>query len=246
MLTPSRRRVKTFSSPWSTPELVCLPISWVSFSRLSRKPTARIARKYGGTGLGLCICERLCLLMGGRIWAESEPGDGSVFRFIVPFTQVSNPTTKTPPPDAEQKILPARVLVVDDDPFSAQVAKMLISGSGGTTTIAETGKEALQILRDRHRDFDLVMLDIQMPDLDGISVAKAARDIERENGWTPVMMAAVTANTMREDEESCMAAGMDAFITKPITKSKIRDILCAALGRCRGTSLTPGSRSSTP
>ncbi len=191
------------------------------------------ARKYGGTGLGLTICERLCRLMGGMIWVESAPGKGSVFYFTVPLSAHGTPAVETPGTVKPLESSAIRVLVVEDDPYSARVAERHVSSFGGTTTIAETGKQALDLLALRHADFDLVLLDLQMPDTDGLSVSRTVRTFERERGLPQIALVAMTANAMPEDKASSLAAGMDAHIAKPVAKDALHAILAMVASKLR-------------
>ena len=171
-------------------------------------------RKYGGTGLGLTIAASLVALMGGEIAVDSEPGKGSVFSFTGRFLRqplpARSPAATTQPRGAGTAL---SVLVAEDDEFSAQLFYQLLARSGHHVRIVKDGREAVELL-DRAR-FDLMLLDLHMPDMDGFQVIRVVRERERATGeHLPVI--AVTARTRPEDRERVLAAGIDDFLAKPI------------------------------
>jgi PAS domain S-box-containing protein len=172
-------------------------------------------REYGGAGIGLSICSQLVSLMQGAIWVESEEGKGSQFYFTARL-QLPPATTGS---DAHW-----RILLVEDNIVNQRVACRLLQKAGHSVTLAGNGRDALSALEKCNWKVDAILMDVQMPEMDGLEATRAIRRHEADTGaHLPII--ALTAHTTKSDEDGCLEAGMDKFLTKPIDQ----DALLAAL-----------------
>ena len=179
-------------------------------------------RRYGGTGLGLAICARLTGQMGGRVWAESRPGEGSVFHFTGAFTAAHHAPQQTPAGSlaAAKAVARLRILVAEDNPVNQKLAVKLLEKQGHTVYLAADGAEALGLF-EQHCP-DLVLMDVMMPNLNGLDATAAIRRLP--NGAT-VPIVAMTANAMQGDRENCLAAGMTGYLAKPVRPRELYEML---------------------
>lgn len=182
-----------------------------------------VTRKFGGTGLGLTIAQRLVALMGGRLWVEDNAGGGSVFIFHVWLRETAGPALE---PEADN--LPGmHVLVVDDNAVNCLVARRFLEKLGHQVSVAKDGAEALEMIT--HTPFDVVFMDVQMPVMDGLAATFRLRQLESAVGARHLPVIALSANASEADREACRQAGMDDFVEKPVRPEAIE----AALARQR-------------
>jgi len=181
-------------------------------------------RTYGGTGLGLTISKQLVGLMGGALAVDSEPGVGSRFSFVLRFpvtTAIEAPAARNLT-SASSRVL--RVLLAEDNAVNQLIAARLLSKRGHTVTVAHDGREALTLMESQ--PFDLVLMDVQMPTMDGLQATTELRQHERSTGQH-LRVVAMTAHAMVGDRERCEAAGMDDYLSKPLVARDLDAVLAA-------------------
>ena len=226
------------------PEIALIQI-FQSFSQAS----SSIARMHGGSGLGLSICKKLTSLLGGDIWVESTVGQGSTFFFTARFGKgVVRPiASSSSPSSGKAAILPEEhppslnILLVEDNQFNQDLAKIILERENHTVEVAKNGREALSALVSA--DFDVLLMDVKMPVMDGLTATRLIRRCETtshpqaredkellkalsarlKDGHVPIV--AMTANATLADRQECLAAGMDAYISKPFKEEEMLNTL---------------------
>jgi signal transduction histidine kinase/DNA-binding NarL/FixJ family response regulator len=193
-------------------------------------------RKYGGTGLGLSICQRLVQLMRGEIGVESELGHGSTFWFSIPVRRAAVPAI-APQVPAEPARLPSlrpaqRLLLVEDSWMNQQVALGMLEQLGYEADLATDGREALEAIE--HNGYAAVLLDCQMPEMDGFQMAAELRRREAQSGRPAVPIIAMTASAMQADRERCLASGMNDHLAKPVRVAELSATLARWLAVAPG------------
>jgi CheY-like chemotaxis protein len=193
-----------------------------------------MTRQYGGAGLGLSISNSLVALMGGRLYVESRSGFGSTFRFSVRLQAIEGPSE-----DRETTIAavggvpsgdtrPLRILLAEDTPANQKLIARVLQKCGHRVDVADNGQKAIDLLRQV--EFDVVLMDMQMPVMDGLEATTRIRALpDASKAKVPII--AITAHAREADREQCLAAGMDDYLTKPVNLSEMTQAIERLTGR---------------
>jgi signal transduction histidine kinase/streptogramin lyase/ActR/RegA family two-component response regulator len=190
-----------------------------------RQVDGSTSRRYGGTGLGLAICQKLVGMLGGHIWAMSTVGKGSEFHFTVRCEAAASASDVAESGPAHRNVREGaglHILLAEDNPVNQRLAQRTLEKAGHSVVIADNGRRALEWLAAE--EFDAVLMDVQMPLMDGFEAVKSIREMERTSGRHQTVIA-MTAHAMTGDRERCLEAGMDGYMAKPFDPMVLHELL---------------------
>jgi signal transduction histidine kinase/CheY-like chemotaxis protein/HPt (histidine-containing phosphotransfer) domain-containing protein/streptogramin lyase len=204
-------------------------------------------RQFGGTGLGLAIASQLVQMMGGRLAVHSKVGAGSSFSFAARFGRSEEPHSahscskaRAGAPTAELRAL--RIVLAEDNEINQEIAVRILEKRGHTVEVCRNGQEAVD--RVARQDFDVILMDVQMPVMDGLSATKLIREQEKgRGGHIPII--ALTAHAMKGDSARCLAAGMDAYVSKPLRPKELFETLAQVIGASAADPASPPVETAT-
>ncbi len=192
-----------------------LPQVFNSFTQADSSTT----RKYGGTGLGLPICQKLVELMGGNIWVTSQLNAGSVFSFTLPVETRQAPEPRPMPKMALPDLPHLDILLVEDSPDNQVIIQYYLEHLGSSVDLVQNGEEALSLVKKQ--TYDLILMDLQMPIMDGYMATRLIREWEAQQKRPSTPIIAITANSFQEHLQKCLVAGCDDYMTKPLTEESL-------------------------